>query len=367
MYLRAFRRNPIGSVRAEFARKERIVRIFPTMKTDQIMNSPSTMESSYLRGQLEQRRQRLAKASTLTPTDQSLTDLAAQVDEALARMDAGTYGICDECHDTVEKERLLTDPLVRLCLDHLSASERRALESDLELAAKVQRALLPPRDLHAAGWQAHYHYSPLGAVSGDYVDLILSEAGSGSLIFAIGDVSGKGVAASMLMSQLSAVLRSLISVGMPLDELLMRMNSLLSESVMAGQFATLVVGRAAKSGAIELVSAGHLPALRVGNGRVEAIHSTALPIGMFSELNPVLHQLSLAPGESLVLFTDGISEQMNPAGNEFGTTRLSELVAAHRELEPRALVAACLNHLEAFQSAAPKTDDRTLLALRHVA
>src|SRR5579859_2682951 len=160
------------------------------------MNTQTTMESSYLRGQLEKRRERLARAISVSPTDSTLAGLTLLVDEALARMDAGTYGICDNCHEPVESERLLIDPFVRLCLDHLSVEERRALESDLELAAKVQRALLPATDVAAAGWLAHYQYLPLRTVSGDYVDLIFPESEPTSLIFALGDVSGKGVAAS---------------------------------------------------------------------------------------------------------------------------------------------------------------------------
>jgi len=331
------------------------------------MNTQTTMESSYLRGQLEKRRERLARAISVSPTDSTLAGLTLLVDEALARMDAGTYGICDNCHEPVESERLLIDPFVRLCLDHLSVEERRALESDLELAAKVQRALLPATDVAAAGWLAHYQYLPLRTVSGDYVDLIFPESEPTSLIFALGDVSGKGVAASMLMSQLNAVLRSLVSVGMPLDTLLKRMNCLLAESAMAGQFATLILGMAASSGAVELASAGHLPALHVKHDSVESIHSTSMPIGMFHELRPVVHQFTLAPGESLVLYTDGISEQMNSDGEEFGTKRLSETLSAHRRLGPRELVAACLDHLAAFQSDSPRADDRSLLVLQRAA
>lgn len=334
------------------------------MDTAQTMNSATTLESSYLRGELKKRRERLTQAVAATPGDAALVHLTVLVDEALARMEAGTYGICDACHEPVETGRLLADPLVRVCLDHLSAPERRALESDLELASRVQRGLLPPADLRVAGWSAHYHYSPLGAVSGDYVDLIVPENEPGSIVFAVGDVSGKGVAASMLMTHLSAMLRSLVSVGMPTDQLLRRMNCLVGDGAIAGQFVTLVVGRADAAGEIELAGAGHLPALCIQKDAAELIHSTAVPIGMFREMNPSLRRLKLQQGETLVLYTDGISEQTNPAGQEFGTTRLVEAVTSHRGMEPAALVDACLDHLSAFQSGAARVDDQTLLALR---
>jgi len=73
--------------------------------------------------------------------DASLSQLLTAVDTALSRIDQGTFGLCEECHDTIEAERLLADPLVRFCLDHLTSAEQRALESDLSLAARIQRAL----------------------------------------------------------------------------------------------------------------------------------------------------------------------------------------------------------------------------------
>src|SRR6202142_2332991 len=96
----------------------------------------------YIREQLEKRRKELkaviASRAAAAPAE-SLLALLGEVDSALHRIGDGTYGICTECHDSVEKDRLLADPLVRLCLDHLSSDEQRALERDLELAARVQR------------------------------------------------------------------------------------------------------------------------------------------------------------------------------------------------------------------------------------
>jgi len=96
-----------------------------------------TADQAYFRPQLEQRRERLLSALH-SSADASLSDLLTEVDAALARMDEGTFGICETCHDPVEKDRLLSDPLVRFCLDHLTDEEQRALESDLALAAGIQ-------------------------------------------------------------------------------------------------------------------------------------------------------------------------------------------------------------------------------------
>jgi len=114
-----------------------------------------------LRDQLLVRRQKLEAAVTKSQTANML-QLLEQVDRALERVDTGSYGICEECHETVEAERLLHDPLIRVCLDCLKPAEQRALEDDLHLAARIQAGLLPKRDLSAAGWHTSYHYEAAG-------------------------------------------------------------------------------------------------------------------------------------------------------------------------------------------------------------
>ena len=104
-------------------------------------------------------------------------------------------------------EELLENPLARVCLECLTPKQQRALEYDLELAAQIQKGLLPPADVAISGWEISYHYQPAGMVSGDYCDVIKDD---GHLNFIMADVSGKGVAAAMLASNLRAVFRSLI-------------------------------------------------------------------------------------------------------------------------------------------------------------
>lgn len=318
----------------------------------------------FLQSQLEERKRRLEDALTRNTENASLSQLLEEVDSALDRMEHGAYGICEECHDSIERDRLLADPLVRLCLDHLTAPERRRLEEDLELASRVQQRLLPHRPFTAHGWRAHYHYEPLGVVSGDYCDLIAPENGEEGLLFLLGDVSGKGVAASLLMTHLHAMFRSLASVGLPLAEMMGRANRLLCESTTAGQFATLVCGRAARSGEVEISSAGHCPVLAVRNGDVPRFESTGMPLGMFCDGDYPAHRTKLEPGDSLFLFTDGASEARDPSGAEYGVDRLAKLVGCRRTLAPEALAAACLKELHDFSLGAPKADDLTLLVLR---
>lgn len=339
----------------------------------------------FLRAQLEERRKRLETAVADPSSSTALAHLLREVDSALERMQSGTYGICEECQEPIEADRLIADPLIRLCLDHLSAEQRRALESDLELAARVQRTLLPPNDMRAAGWHFYYHWRPLSLVSGDYCDLIHSKNGTEEIWFLVGDVSGKGVAASMLMTHLHAIFRSLISgatqeeqamgyglprsgnAGLSLEQLMSAANRVFCESVMAGHFATLVAGRATPSGGVEIANAGHCPALVVGSNGVTRLPSTGLPLGMFCEGSATAQKVKLNPGESLFLYTDGLSETFNSAGAQYGDERLAQFLTEIRTSGPDALVAGCLGDVKEFASGAAASDDLTVMVIQRTA
>jgi phosphoserine phosphatase RsbU/P len=276
-------------------------------------------------------------------------------------MDAGTYGLCETCHDLIEADRLLANPLEQFCLDHLTTEERRALESDLLLAARIQQTLLPARDFAPKGWQVRYHYAPARVVSGDYCDVFESKAG---LVFLLGDVSGKGIAASMLMSHLHATFRSLADAELPLDKMVGVANRIFAESTMAGQFATLVVGRAAHDGSVELVSAGHLPLLHLCAGETKSQGATGVPLGMFPTTNFPIFSFSVQAGDSLFIYTDGLSEARNAAGEEYGLHRVRSVADRHRIKSPAELISNCLSDLHTFTAGAKPADDLTLLALQ---
>lgn len=340
-------------------------------KTARVTDGPSVpgINDPYLREQLEHRRKKLQSAiSTVTATETDsrmapLFELLGEVDSALQRMDQGTYGICDVCHDTVEKERLIADPLVRLCLDHLSSEEQRALERDLELASRVQRGLLPAPNLYHDDWRIHYRYKPAGLVSGDYCDLILPSADRKSFLFLIGDVAGKGVAASLLMTHLHAMFRTLSGLGLDLRRLLDVANRVFCESTIAGQYATLVCGRAEHDGKIELASAGHFPALHISKDSVKQIVATGLPLGMFANSSYTIERVHLKPGDTLLLYTDGILEAADPSGREYGIDALSRIASAGENCSPQELVAACLMDVERHSAGTKQADDQTLMAI----
>jgi phosphoserine phosphatase RsbU/P len=324
----------------------------------------TTAQQTYLRSELERRQTRLHSALTSSPADDSLSSLLGQVDAALARMDDGIYGLCAVCHDPIEEERLIADPLVRFCLDDLSREERRALETDLALAARIQQALLPSRQFAPRGWQVAYHYAPASLVSGDYCDLFECKGG---FIFLLGDVSGKGVAASMLMSHLHATFRSLADTDLTLDQIVGAANRIFAESTLAGQFATLVAGRVSPDGVVEFVSAGHLPFLHLGGAGASVKGATGVPLGMFTDARFSVGRLILAPGEALLLYTDGVTEAVSSDGEEYGIARVRDLAGQCRETVPKQLISDCLSDLGKFASGSKPTDDVTLLAIQRAA
>ncbi|HEY1336087.1 MAG TPA: SpoIIE family protein phosphatase [Bryobacteraceae bacterium] len=287
------------------------------------------------------------------------------MDDALRRIDSGSFGLCETCHDPIEADRLERNPMLRFCLDHLSTAEMRAHEQDLELATRIQTKLLPRTDLALKGWDTHYRYHPAGVVGGDYCDLMVSSDGE-SLFFAVGDVAGKGVAASLLMTHLSAIFRSLVSLDLPLADLIARANRLFSESTADTHYATLVCGRTTADG-VELCNAGHCRPVVVRRSATDRVEPTGLPLGLFSGGRYDVTRICFERGDSMALYTDGITEAQDAAGNDYEEERLIRSLLGGLGQDARGMAESVLRDLSLFRGARPAADDVTLLILRRSA
>jgi phosphoserine phosphatase RsbU/P len=314
--------------------------------------------------QLLQRRERLEDVVRNGHADPQIQGLLRQVDSALGRLAKGTYGVCETCGDPIEPDRLAADPLIRFCIDHLTPTEARALEQDLDLAGRVQQTLLPPSPMVALGWELAYQYQPLGPVSGDYLDAVRTSNPEEGLIVLLGDISGKGVAASMLMAHLHASLRTLMGFGLPLDQVVDRANRLFCESTMANHYATLVSARFSPSGVVEICNAGHCPPLLVRGRSITPVEATGVPIGLFCVREYPVKTLSMEPGDSLVLYTDGVTEARNPAEDEYGEQRLAQVVADVSRETAQIMVDTCATHVSGFRAGVRRTDDLTVMVVR---
>jgi sigma-B regulation protein RsbU (phosphoserine phosphatase) len=325
------------------------------------MNAASPSAVHALRPRILERRARL-QAAAGSVSFEYVNDLLAEIDAALQKMENGSYGLCETCQDPIEADRLERNPMVRFCLDHLNDEERRAHEQDLALATQIQAKLLPPRDIVVGDWDTHYRYEPAGAVGGDYCELIPLPDGK-SLFFAVGDVAGKGVAASLLMMHVSAIFRSLLSLDLPLVDLISRANGLLSESTAASHYATLVCGRATADG-VELCNAGHCRPLLLRQDATEWLDATGLPLGLFGGGRYTASRVVLDDGDTLVLYSDGITEAQDAAGSEYTDERLIRALRNHSDRGAGAMADAVLRDVAAFRGARPPHDDTTLVIVR---
>lgn len=322
-------------------------------------------ELEVMRGLLHERREKLQQTINTAHDAGRLLQLLQEVDAALERMNTGMYGICEICQGEIERGYLRANPLARVCLDDLSAAQRQAIERDLSLASSIQGKLLPTAVTHLPGWEIVHRYEPLGPVSGDFCDIVRSDANPNEVFFLFGDVSGKGVAASLLMSHLHAIFRSLAGTGMPLAALVERANRLFCEGTMSLHYATLVWGRLDGDGRVEICNAGHCPPLLIGKTDVTCIDATGLPVGLFYTGAYETRKEQMHPGDTLLLYTDGLTETHSSTEEEYGDSRLSSLVAHKgRSLPPNALIDACLADVAAFRGNAPRTDDLTVMVIR---
>jgi sigma-B regulation protein RsbU (phosphoserine phosphatase) len=323
-----------------------------------------TYRQMELRARLLDRRRRLDSALRDFEETSQISRLLSEVDSALQRMDEGTYGLCEVCHDSVEEDRLMANPLLKNCLDHLTPNQQMELEQDLNLASRIQQQLLPGNDLRIGDWEIYYHYEPAGSVSGDYCDLLMPGTESGDVFFLLGDISGKGVAASMLMAHLHAIFRSLASVKLSANQLVERGNRVFCDSTMSPDYATLICGRAGKSGRLEICNAGHCPAVLVRSGDIATIEASGFPLGIFYDGEYGVEQLQLMPGDILFLYTDGLTEAKNNMDEEFGAERLIKVIQTNYMLSPRDLTELCLEDMKKFLSGLANTDDLTIMVVR---
>jgi len=317
-----------------------------------------------LRHQLEVRRDRLQESIAEVGAEADLVRLLHEVDAALGRIGGDDYGTCLVCSESVSEGDLLANPLARYCLCDLSPEQQRGLERDLESARRIQGALLPDPDLRSGAWETHSRYEPAGPVSGDYCDVLAAPDAVGGVFFALGDVSGKGVGAALLMAHLHAAFRSLLGAGLSLGEIVTRVDRQLLAASIPSHFATLVCGRADDKGRVELVNAGHCLPLVARAGRVEAIAATGTPLGLFGDRPFGVTQVTLAEGDTLVLYSDGLSEARRADGEEFGQEGIERHLARALRGSARQTVRALRDELEVFLGGASRSDDLTILALR---
>jgi len=221
---------------------------------------------------------------------------------------------------------------------HDQLIEKQRLETQLEVARQVQLELLPPRDPELEGFDISAYNFPTEEVSGDYYDWVRIYDDQIGIVIA--DVSGKGMPAALLMAFLRASLRAATHIGYAPHISMSKVNYLLWESIERNQFVTAFYGILdATNRTIAYSNAGHNPPLLMdkdGTARFE--ERGGVPLGMFRDTRYYEYFETMEPGQMLVLYTDGVTEAMNTAGEEYGRQRLVDAVRQARELTAREII-----------------------------
>jgi serine phosphatase RsbU (regulator of sigma subunit)/predicted ester cyclase len=244
------------------------------------------------------------------------------------------------------------------------ARERERVEQDLRVARRIQQASLPREVPEVQGWQINPHYQPAREVGGDFYDFLELEDGRLGLV--VGDATGHGVPAALVMSTTCGMLRAVaLSVDSP-GEVLARVNEALSARIPPSMFVTCFYAiLEPKSGRLLFANAGHdLPYLRRGRG-AEELRARGMPLGLMPGMSYEEKEVMLGAGEAALFYSDGLVEAHDPEGEMFGFPRLRALVAEHAEGEP--LVDFLMEELYSFTGGSwEQEDDITLVTLHRV-
>src|SRR5215470_10491109 len=239
-------------------------------------------------------------------------------------------------------------------------SERRAAQ-ELEIAKQVQARLFPQKLPPVASLDYAGICHQARKVGGDYYDFL--DLGSDRLGLVIGDISGKGIAAALLMANLQANLRSQSALAQDQPQRLLRsVNQLFCENTTDGAFATLFFAEYNEAARrLRFGNCGHLPALLLrGDDSLERLEATATVLGVFKNWDCTIGEANLCPGDTLALYTDGITESFNDSGEEFGEERLVAALRRHRSLSSEQLLDAIVDEVQRF-SPHEQHDDVTLI------
>ena len=264
------------------------------------------------------------------------------------------YSVANLAIISIENARLFRD-----------AIEKQRMDDELVIAREIQQGLLPRVLPPIPGFDIEAVNIPSKQVGGDYYDVI--QRSEEEVVVAIGDVSGKGTPAALLMANVQAALRALSPMGLSLPDTTARINDVTSLNTSSGRFITFFWGALdIPTRMFRYVNAGHnLPFLVRSNGSVERLDVGGIILGMMQTAVPYEEgSVMFNPGDMLVLFTDGVSEAMNTEGVDYTEERLEEIVVAQRHASAREVIDVIRTELQTFTEGTPQSDDITMLVLK---
>jgi len=304
------------------------------------------------------------KEICLCSTDETILKAHLHViDTSLKQIEEGKLGICEICNEAVDSELLQMDYTATVCLGHYTEEELRQLESELELSQVIQRALLPQRIPSIFGFDIAAFSRPAQIVSGDYFDFLPLKDGSHGLVVA--DVSGHGVSAGMLMTSLQTAFHTLVPGSDSPVEILERINHLYIHNINFSTFVTIFFASLnPQTKVLSYANAGHNSPFIYRHSTDESIwlKPTGAAVGLMEYFNVKPANVQLMSGDIFVLYTDGVTDALNPQGDEaFGYERLADVVRQNGDLPAEGIATKIRQALNEFAQGTLLADDVTLV------
>jgi serine phosphatase RsbU (regulator of sigma subunit) len=260
--------------------------------------------------------------------------------------------------ERIEQERIREQE--RIEQERIREQER--IEQELQTARSIQRAFLPGEVPSLPGWQFVPYYQPARSVGGDFYDFL--PCADGRLGLSIGDVTGKGIPAALLMATVHTMLRAATQEMTAPSGVLARVNELLAAEIPAGMFVTCFMALLdPASGRLRYANAGHEPPFLQHEGSASELWATGMPLGMMPGTHYEEYEIELAPGDGLLFYSDGLVEAHNPRHEMFGFPRLRRLLT--EQTNGATLIDVLLSELKAFTGERwEQEDDVTLMTLQ---
>ena len=279
--------------------------------------------------------------------------------------------------DSREKGSLLA-PHTRTALDTLATEagvaienarlyretlEKARIEHELRIAAEIQKALLPPGSQTGPFFECAGMSVQARSIGGDFFDM--TDLPDGSFGFLCGDVAGKGPAAALLTSKILGIFSAFASVGDDPAQLVDHINKVLTRRAIDARYATMLYGQVSQDGLLTFCNAGHNPPLVYGVDGLKRIESGGMPVGLFEFAPYSVDSLQLKPGDTMVFYSDGVTEAHNVAGEEFGEERLVEVMKRTSQSSGDVVLQAIIAAVQEFARGAEQYDDVTALVVKY--
>jgi sigma-B regulation protein RsbU (phosphoserine phosphatase) len=289
------------------------------------------------------------------------------IDSTIEKVSHSDMGICEICQGTIETELLEMDYTCCYCLDHYSAEDKRKLEFELELAQTAQKSLLPQQVPDRTGIDTAAFSRPTQVISGDYFDYFDFKDGCQGLT--IVDVEGHGISASLPMASVQALLRTLVPDSVSPAQVTSQLQRLMIHNIRFTSFVTLFLASFnPDTRSFTYCNAGHNPPLlyrgNTDNETIQWLMPNGPAIGLVEEFDFQENRAQLEPGDTIILYTDGITEAANPKGEDFGWERLLEAARRTAGSSAKNLLDTIRRDLTEFTGGEPLADDATIMVFK---